>query len=224
MGTYTLANFTDSLTFELGQRSDVSTYVANWINQAYIDFTTRNKFWQLRFPKNFRFPELDTDQPDVTIDGTAYVATPTDCLYPHTVHDDTNDKKLDNMVWRTYIKKTGRATATSEGKPAKWVRYGSRIYFHPTPDAAYTVTIYYRKIPAVMITGQTTAIQSIWDEPILKLAVIQSLMRLKEYDKATKEKAEWIDMMAGKLGVYDYEALDRNEFFAPDIQDIDYSY
>lgn len=224
MGTYTLANFTDYLTLELGQRSDVTTYVANWVNQAYVDFTTRDKFWGLRIPKTFKFPELDSSQPDVTADGTAYISTPSDCLYAYTVHDDTNDKDLAGISWRSYLKKSGRATATSEGKPTKWVRSGSRIYLSPTPDAAYAVTVYFRKIPTVMTTGTTTAIQSIWDEPILKLAVIQSLMRLKEYDKAKAEKAEWLDSMASKLGIYANEPIDREEFFSPNIQDIDFSY
>lgn len=224
MGTYTLENFETYLTLELGQRGDISTLVDRWINTAYIDFCTRDKFWGLRIPKKFKFPELDSSQPDVTADGTAYISTPSDCLYVYTVHDDTNDKDLAGISWRSYLKKSGRATTTSENKPTKWVRSGSRIYLSPTPDAAYAVTTYYRKIPIVLATGAVTVIQSIWDEPILKLAVIQSLMRLKEYDKAKIEKAEWMEMMAAKLGIYENEPIDREEFFAPDIQDIDYRY
>ena len=61
-------------------------------------------------------------------------------------------------------------------------------------------------------------------EPILKLAVIQSMMRLHDYEKAAIEKKEWVDMMAGKLGFYENEEKDRDEQFSVDPAYKDYRY
>jgi len=217
MGTYTYSTFQSNLTFELHKRDDISAYVGNWINAAYLDLTTRDRFWDLKVPQPIVFPELCTSSASTTTDGRAYISLPTDCLYPITIHDATSDKRLHNMTWRAYIEKTDRADTTAESQLDKWVRYGGYIYLYPTPDASYSLTTYYYKRPALLsASGDVTAIGEEWDEPILKLAVWQGLMRLKDYEKAALEKAEWVAMLAGKLGAYKKQELDREEFLKPD--------
>lgn len=62
----------------------------------------------------------------------------------------------------------------------------------------------------------TTAVGEEWDEAILKLAVIQSLRRLKQYDRAALEEEAWMVMMRRKLGIYDAQTRDQTDTMRPD--------
>lgn len=236
MGSLNFSEFKAELKLQIYQRDDLDSvsgvdYIGEWVNRAYIDFTTRDRFWELRFPADFYFPELEViDASKSTSDGVAYVDTPAKTLLVRWVWDSTNDYKLTRFEsWIKYIEKTGRATAASEGKPTKYIRVAGggtdRIYLYPTPDTAYSLEIGRRKIPAELTGTDVTAINEIWDEPILKLAVIQTLMRLKEYEKARIEKAEWIDMVRSKVDVYSQEYRDAKKAkIIPDITYLDFRY
>jgi hypothetical protein len=224
MGTKTLTTFLSELTFELFNRTDLASYTTGWINDAYLDFLTRSKFWGLRLPHMYMFPELDVRALDTTVASTAYIVRPADCLIPYSIWDMTNDKHLTYRSWRWYIDQTGRGTSTAYGKPDYWTPYGDAFYLYKTPDTAYTLTIYYRKRPALLTDGeQKTEIGAEWDLPILKLAVIQSLMRLKDYEAAEKEKKEWLAMMSEKIGVYEEQEKDMKKVFGPDYAYLTYN-
>lgn len=215
MGTKTFTQFRDQLKLEIYQRDDLESptnYYSIWINQAYIALVTR---------KDLYFPELEKDASATTTDGTAYVESPAYTLFIRTVFDDDNTTKLNKISWLDYIKKTDRATSTAESKPHFWTRAGGgstrgRIYLYPTPDDAYDLTIYHRARPArLSAASSTTEIGEEWDEIILKMAVWQTLMRLKEYDKAKEEK-EMVDSMIRDLrGVYDRENIDIHRVLQP---------
>ena len=225
MGQKTFETFKDELKFELGRPNDTSldNYVGNWINTAYIQLVTRNKFWTIN--RRFYFPELEVDTTEDTIDGQAYIDVPSDCLVIRTLWDSTSDVKLTKMDWSEYTSKTGRANSSSEGAPAKWCRRGSYIYLNPTPDDTYTIYIYYRKIPALLSDNDdTTAIGVEWDEPILQLAVIQSHMRLGEFDKASAKKKEWLETVSSLIGIYDQEKFDREDIRKPSVAYLDFKY
>ncbi len=218
MGERTYAEMCADLKFHLGNRTDSDTNIANWINVAYKDLTTRNMLWGVKMPEQYIFPELNTSASKSTTDGVAYVTVPTDALYVATIDDTTSKRKLVNIPWREYIKHPDRATTTSEGAPTKWVRYGLNLYLYPTPDATYALTVYYRKRPAELVNASdVTLVGDEWDEPILKLAVIQSFRRFGEYEKAEVEKKEWVDMMAAKVGMYFREESDRETYRKPDM-------
>lgn len=218
MGDKDFDNFKSDLKFHLGNRTDVDSSLGGWINTAYRDLTTRNMLWGVKMPEQYVFPQLFTSLSSNTSDGVAYVTAPTDTIYIISIDDTTSDRKLVNIPWREYLRQTGRAVADSESAPTKWVRFGSNIYLYPTPDATYALSVYYRKIPAVLSSGSdTTVIGAEWDEPILKLAVIQTFMRYAEYEKAEIEKREWIDMMASKVGMYYREESDRQTYMKPDF-------
>ena len=215
MGQRSFIDFREALRFNLGQRTDLTAYLGGWVNQAYNDFCTRNRFWSLSLPKYFVFPELLTATITPTVRGVATIAVPSDCVYVRHIWDSTSDAKLDRIRFYNYVKSTGRANATS--RPTQWVRDGNSIYLYPTPDAAYTLYVYYRKRPDPMVGDiDTTEIGDEWDEPITMLSTIFTLERLKEFDKAEMWKKEWLDMMGGKIGIYDREDRDMSPYLAPD--------
>jgi len=222
MGDMTFSEFTDSLTLNLGQREDISSYVDAWINVAYLDLCTKNKFWSLSVPKKFLFYELQaTDETD-TVDGTAYIATPSDCLSIYAVWDNDNDVKLHRINLRQYVSYTGRADTDSEGSPGKYVRSGANIYLYPTPDDAYTLTTYYKKRPAELTGTDTTVIGAEWDEVILDLATIQSMKKLRMYEDYKIWKAEWLETVGSKMGMYESEQDDTRNILKPDVAYIGY--
>jgi hypothetical protein len=64
--------------------------------------------------------------------------------------------------------------------------------------------------------ADTTEIGEEWDESVLKLAVIQSMHRLKMYDQAEREIGIFLDMVSGAASIYDRESEDRESKRYPD--------
>ena len=219
MGDLTYSDMQTRLQLELGQRDSLAS-PTNWygifINTAYLTLTTRK--WLFGMKKKLYFPELETSSTATTTDGTAYVSTPTDALIIRGVWDSTNDRMLDWIPKEEYWDRTGRADTNAEGIPTKYVRYGSRIYLCPTPNSSTIgLTIYYRKKPtALTITAQVTEIGREWDEPIIKLAAIQAMMKLKEYDFAEIEKRAWVEDVSALVDIYYDEAKQLNSHIQPD--------
>ena len=218
MGAKAFSTFKTDLVLATGSRTDFTdTLQAQYLNSAYTDFTTRDRFWGLRVPFRFMFPELNVSTTKTTTANRQYIDVPSDLLTTHTIHDTSNDKKLKNIAWREYIRKTGRADTTKSDKPTHWVRYGAYHYLFPTPDDAYLMEVFYRKRPtALSAATDVTAIGAEWDEVILQLAVIQTMMRFKDYEHAEVEKKEWLDVVASKIQVYQAEMGDRSDYMKPD--------
>lgn len=218
MGVKTFETFQSELLLELGNRTDLDNHKGNLINTAYITLTTKNRFWGLN--RDFYFPELETSGTTSCTDGTAWVQTPARCLFVREVWDSTNDVHLKKISWNDYVGRAGRTDSTAEGDPKYWVvrdATGSNnayklIWLYPTPDGAQGITMYYRKIPAILEDDDdVTAIGVEWDEIILQLAAIQSHVKLGEFDKAEYKKKEWIEMVSGIIGIYDKEDLARKD-------------
>ena len=207
------------LKLELGQRDSLAA-PTNWygvfINTAYSTLTTRK--WLFGMKKKLYFPELETSSTATTTDGTAYVSVPTGALIIRGVWDSTNDNMLDWIPKEEYWDRAGRADTNAEGIPTEYTRYGSQIYLCPTPNSsAISLTIYYKKkVTALSATDDTTEIGSEWDEPIIKLAAIQGMMKLKEYDFADIEKKAWIEDVSALLDIYYDEAKQLSAHIQPD--------
>ena len=207
MGSWTFENLKDYLKIQFGQRTDIESptnYYGIWVNTAYKRLTTRNRFWGLR--QDFYFPQLEVSTTASTSAGVAYVSVPSDALIIRGVWDSTNDRTLDNISWQEYISYTGRATTSSRNKPTEWIRQGTYIYLYPTPDATYSLTIYYRKVPASLSAlADVTLIGTEWDEAILLLARIIGLQWMNEMDKVPTLKTEFKEVVSEIMGIYSEE-------------------
>jgi len=204
---YSFDDFCTYLKFELGQRTDLESptnFYKTWINAAYISLTTRDKLFGMN--KSFWFPQLETSGTATTVAGVAYVLTPDDALVIRRIWNTTDDAYLKPITKDEYYKRLSKATTSTRGTLTEYVRLGTSIYLSPTPDAATALTIYYRKVPDVLdATTDVTVLGAEWDEPILKLAVIQAHQRLKEYDLAELEKKAWTEDVLGLMGIYNQE-------------------
>lgn len=234
MGDKSFSTFKTDLKLHLGRGSSDTTlddHTGSWINSAYITLTTMNRFWGLR--RDFYFPELFDISTTSCVDGTAYVSAPARCLYVNEVWDTTNDVRLDKISWGDYIEKAGRADTDSEGAPKFWVTRGAtdssgayrKIWVYPTPSGGQGIQIFYRRIPAVLTADtDTTEIGIEWDEPLLDLAVIQSHIRLNEFDRADYKKQGWIDTITNLIGIYDKEDLAKRDVRSPKLDYVQREY
>lgn len=185
-----------------------------WANHAYKQICSAHRLFGIN--KRFRIPQLETSTTATTTDGTAYVSVPSGCLVVRTVYDSTNNRRLDQISWDTYLEYTDRADTTAEGDPTEWTRSGARIYLHSTPGTTGdTLTIYYKKLPSDMTGTETTIIGAEWDEPIVQLAAYKGFIWLGQYDKAKATKEEFIETIAGLIPLYGAEELDANVKYGP---------
>jgi len=226
MGTYGFDDFKIYLKARCNSRDDVESISGQnlyglWVNEAYMDLTTRKQFFEVRV--GLRFPELeavDTTTGVDTVAGTPYVAIPTGAVVIIDVYDYDSKRHLEWIPIREYFKKTDRYDSASRGAPTKWTRFGAYIYLHSTPDTAYTLIRAYRKIPTEL-TGETaTVIGTEWDPLILELATYKAYTWLQMFDQAKSIKDNVKDMLLGLAGIYDTEELGRDVQIrpAPDLR------
>ena len=220
MGSTSFDTLCDHLKYRMGQDtgpeavgSDDVNYYGIWVNMAYKQICAAHKMPGLN--KIFRIPELETSSSATTVIHVAYVSTPGDCIAVRTVFDETNDTKLTFIPTSTYFAYNDRATTASEGKPSEWARAGSKIYLHSTPDAAYTLTVHYKKRPLDMSGTDTTIIGDEWNEPIVILASQKGFIWQGAFDKAKAAREEFIEIVAGLIGAYDAQEGDRDISFGP---------
>ena len=223
MGVQTFDEFKDDMKFEFGRSSsqtDLDTKVAKWINVAYLQFASINKIGR----RWLTLPALDAiDSSKSTGDGVKYVTEPSGYLFVHTVYDVTNATKLKFRDHEWYWEQTDRDDSNARAKPQYWIPYGTYLYLHPTPNSAYVLEIPFRKRPTLMnsTTNTTTVIGDEWDEPILKLAVIIGLRKLRMYDRAKEEEAAWERTMQKLMGMKEKQRKDSKDYLRPSWTYID---
>ena len=195
--------FKSELLWALGglASADVNSQEGNWINVAYLDFCSKNKFLRFEVPQTFDFPELNTTTTETGNDGDAYIPKPSDGLLVYAVWDMTNDNELSYKDHSWYVAQAGRADASCEARPSCWIPYGDKLYLYPTLNAEYNFRIYYRKRPALLTGTNTTVIGAEWDEPILMLAVIRGFMLLRDFEKAKEWRERFVTTVQGLMGM-----------------------
>jgi hypothetical protein len=98
----------------------------------------------------------------------------------------------------------------------EWVRRGSNIYVHPTPDDAYTLNIYNWPLVAELsgTTAATTGAE--WDEIILQLGLVKALRWTKDYEAMGAEAKALGALLDQMAGVYKKEELGRQPMIRAD--------
>lgn len=206
---YTFGNFKDYLKVQMGNAGDFESVGGTnlygvWINAARRRLSTQNRFWD--FKRNFKFPSLYDSASDATVDGTAYIDVPTGALYVEYIYDETNDVALSYIKNKQYFSYTDRSDTDNEGEPKEYTRRGSYIYLHPTPDDAYTLSVYYRAfLQDLAADSAVSGLGEEWDDVILQLAAYIGFMWINDYDNATQRQGEVLWMLKNRIGIYDNE-------------------
>ena len=230
MGTITFGAMKEYAKFQLGNNTEFeavgssnTNFYGLWVNRAYNHLTTRDRFFGVR--RDFYFPQLEISSTANTVDGTAYVSVPTDCLIIREVYDTTSNRKLVNIPHSEYVGYTSRTDTAAEGQPTSWVRQGTYIYLYPTPDATYALRIYYRKIPVVLsVDGAVTEIGDEWDDVIVQLAVYYGKFWTGDYEGAKMAREDVNDRIASLISIYGKEKRAMSKYYHLDETYNDYSY
>lgn len=149
----------------LGNVKGIDAYIAQWINNCYLDLITMGKFPELSRFAPIPVPALDGTTTWVTEAGTADYAMATNALFPVSLRDTTNKQPLKQRGIRWY----DRNKSTTNGKPRIYAIYSGRYYLDPTPDDAYAIQERFRKkvsLPAMTTDSQTPIIGQEWHEAI----------------------------------------------------------
>jgi hypothetical protein len=217
MGALTYTLFKSRLRSRFGENDEWDSYYGIWVNSAYRYLATLEKISETK--RNVFIPDLETSTALNTSDGVAYIAEPTDALIVREVYDSTNNKRLDWISWQDYVGKTDKATAANENKPSYWNRRSGNIYLYPTPDAVYSMTVYYKKVVADLVAADSvTVLGSEWDDIILELANYYGRMWSNEYDRAETCMKAAKSKMVELVDAYTSEEKARRDRITPDAQ------
>lgn len=120
----------------------ISTTIANReINRAYKQLIGMIASWNDRY-------YLGTGSISTTA-STQYVAVPSDCVMVKRLVDSDN-YELRHLDLEQFD------LSLSNGEPVGWDKTGQYVRFNPIPDAIYTYTIYYTKMPTELSTDGAT--------------------------------------------------------------------
>jgi hypothetical protein len=204
--------FKNRLQFALGGWDEDATYLDVWINRAYIDLTTVNKFVRWKLPWYFDIPKLDKSTTINTTQNQDYIALPSDLLFIINVKDTTNDTDLKPKDIR-WIDKNKSSTAS---EPTYYARFGSNLYFDCPAGGTYAIEIKYRKrIALLSANGDEPELDDEWQEAMLILAKYYAYSDLLEFDKAREMKTQFIEFVREHLGILERETMDKEGKIKP---------
>jgi hypothetical protein len=176
---YTWAQAVTEVTLALGNRSDISTRVPQWLNEAQF----------LMAKCDIELPRLEqTVSSFITVAGTAEYAltatpfsNPTDLLGIRFVKNLTTGVGMWRMNWDDYRKLVQQASS----QPNRWTRKGYTLALDPKPDAVYTLEIDYRRRPALA----TIEIDGEWQGVLIDAATYTGARRLGMDEVAQRARA-----------------------------------
>lgn len=159
----------------LGNRSDIESRLAIWINDAYFE---------LLLSPRFSFFELDKKGTFETMDGTREYDVHTDAWFILSLRDLTNKRRIRRASYRQF----DDLDETSKGLPIRYAPYGRKIEFDPTPDNVYTITSRYRVRPAELVADSSHLLGREWDEVLVALASAKGYEALEQQQKAVNAR------------------------------------
>ena len=129
MGSMDFDRLRDEVRMRCGRSTalDASTdWYGRWVNAGYLELVTRNYHHALH--RKFVFPELEASTTAATVDGTAYVSVPSDCLITRHLHNNTDDAPMRPLIggYTKYVTMIDKADTTAEAAPTIWCRAATR--------------------------------------------------------------------------------------------------
>jgi hypothetical protein len=127
-----------------GVEDDPDLDLGGYINSGYVDVASRYPYHQTRKRSSF-----------VTVAGSQKYELPCDLTVIRRLMDVGNGRKL--------VKTGDRYLASRRNdynsRPSRYIRYRNYVELIPTPDAVYTIEIWYDALPCLLIEDV--------DEPVL---------------------------------------------------------
>lgn len=175
----TFANAKLHVTFVLGNRTDISTYVPRWINWAYQDC------WN----------QLDVHQKEDISSGNCtsaqkYISIPSGTY--QILRVVVNGDVLERREWREY---TSISTWPS-GVPTKYYIFSTYIYFDMSPASTYAYSIYRHKdLTALSGDSDTASLPDAYEPALLSRSIAYGYRDLQ----MPQESAHWFTISQQQL-------------------------
>lgn len=130
MSTY--GDLKSAIKRELYNRTDLDTQIQAAILNA-VKFYENDKWWWKE--------QQETDL--ATVSGQAFITLPDDFDYADgfTITYSTYPLPLIRRDWETMLRLLISST-TMRGQPTDWAFYANQVWFYPTPNAAYMLTMW----------------------------------------------------------------------------------
>lgn len=172
-----IANYTDLVAAMIRRlhRADLAADIPDFIMLA-----------EKRISTMLRARLMETSGSIATVAGAAYATLPTTLLGIDSLSIAGVSQGLDFISPDLYQKDYGDSRYT--GAPRVYTTIGDKVYFGPTPDAIYTVSIIYRSsLVALTSDAPTNALLTKWPNAYLYGALAES----SEVTKNAEEGQRW---------------------------------
>jgi hypothetical protein len=186
MGVLMLTDFQADLTTALQRGNVPVANLTRWINQAMKEFAYAFRFHELEFSTNIVTAQGQY-QYSISDPATRWIEELTKfgtAAYPA----DTGQGRLGRIIPETrsdWLKNIGDLTdATQQGEPLYYHRYGEEIILRPIPDSigVYINVDYYKNVPNLVASTDTSPFKEDWDEAIFLGALYRGLRSYREPD------------------------------------------
>lgn len=198
----TLAQMRASLRGKIG--NPTTSQVADSVLTGFLNDAYRFILGRYRFPAGRK-----TSTAAATVANTATIALPADLVALIRVWDITNSTKLRKVGPRFLASLPANIPV---GKPKYYLREQTQITLVPTPDAVYSIGMYYQPvIVALSADGDIPSIPDFWHDGIVLKARHIYYDEKGDVGKAIYASNQWKDWVADKPTETDTEKDDLDD-------------
>jgi len=172
----------------IGTYTELTTAIYAWMLRSNTDIVVTSgqienyvALLEAELNRELRIRELEETAAVVTAADTDYAALPSDFKKLNTLEFDSVPFDIEYVTRRKLKELYGGQT----GRPKAYTIYANRIYFGPTPDAVYNMTIdYYKAIDPLTSGDPTNEILTPYPDIYLYGALKHGYMQLKDTENA----------------------------------------
>lgn len=174
MLTYT--NLQAHVTHALGNRTDISTYVGEWINWAYKDV------WNTCQMVFHNAEDISTGS---CVAAQSYINVPSGTFAVLRVL--VNGLTLKKRPWEEHSKLPSTLPSAA---PTKYYLFGTKIYFDTSPASTYAYSVYrIKELTALSAGSDTPSIPDAFEAPLISKAIAYGYRALN----LPQEAAYWFN-------------------------------
>lgn len=207
--TLSLANLRSELLSHLGV--DVTDFPNG---NTDLDLLINRSWWEIMDKLDFREKEAVSSYNTIVNQrlyaiGTVFGSNVMDAIRKIAIEQEEDEKELvlDQMTLDVYNNLYNNDNTNAAAQPTHYIRDGSSFYLYPTPDAIYSLTLYYQAILADIPSGGPVIPQS-WGEVILYGAIWRGFLKLGDTNRGYSFKKTQMDLINTSTPVKAKELMD----------------
>ncbi|NCW67447.1 MAG: hypothetical protein EBV86_02595 [Marivivens sp.] len=149
-----------------------TSFVTNIPN--FVKVAENRIYRTINFPVNYKAQSLTTSI------GDKFLALPADFLVPSNIQISVSGAWQNLLVREPSFIRQAYPDDTATGQPKYFALYDNdQMILGPTPDATYSVNLYYYYLPASIVTASTTWLGDFAEEVLLYGSLIEAYTYMK---------------------------------------------